>query len=74
MNQPMLYMPLQNTPIVPVLPTQAPAPVVPTLVATAQQSLDLTSLMNTIMPMMSLVMVMGIMMPMMKGFSQGIGK
>ncbi|MDP3063158.1 MAG: hypothetical protein Q8O40_08115 [Chloroflexota bacterium] len=59
---------------VPMIPMQQPAPYVPATVAPAQAGLDISSLINSILPIFMLMMVMGMLMPMMKGMTGGLGK
>jgi len=55
----------------PVVPFQAPSPYTPATV-TAAQSLDVTSLINSILPIFMLMMVFGMLTPMMKQMSGSV--
>ena len=67
---------LQATQIqVPMIPMQQPAPYTPATVTSAQTGgLDISSLINSILPIFMLMMVMGMLMPMMKGMTGGLSK
>ena len=55
----------------PLVPMQQPAPYTPATV-TAAQTLDVTSLINSILPLFMLMMVFGMLTPMMKQMSPGV--
>ena len=67
-------MTLQATQInVPMIPMQQPAPYTPAQVAAAETTgLDISALINSILPIFMLMMVMGMLMPMMKGMTGGL--